>query len=50
MVFVYKIILFVYKKNFEYFYSLLLLQSDITPKKMSSITRSKDIFLNHYYS
>ncbi len=46
----YKILLFFYKKNVVYFYSLLLLQSIITPQNMSSITRSKDIFLNHYYS
>jgi hypothetical protein len=42
-------LLFVYQKKFQYFYSLLFLLSDITPKK-SSITRSKEIFLDHYYS
>ena len=39
-----------YHKNFLKFYSLLLLQSIITPKNISSITLSNDIFLNHYYS
>jgi hypothetical protein len=42
--------LFFLQKKFWDFYSLLLLQSIITPKKMVSITRSNDIFLNHYSS
>jgi hypothetical protein len=49
-VFFYKIMLFFLQKKFWDFYSLLLLQSIITPKKMVSITRSNDIFLNHYSS
>jgi hypothetical protein len=44
MVFLYKIILVVYKKNVEYFYSLLLLQSIIAPKKMISISHRKKHF------
>jgi hypothetical protein len=44
MVFVYKIILFVHKKKIESFYSLLLVQSDITPKKCPVLPGEKTFF------